>query len=224
MLPLRYLLAATVLMMMTFPLHANPILPGGAVAPDVFTINSEPPLLGDLSGNFDFNFNGGHLTGTWEAAVLVDPFGVTCSGCLDFAYQVTLDPNSYFVIGQLGVSRFFGYSTDVGYVNESGDVAPNLVNRGPAGGGVFFQFSSHVTRGQNNAFLVVATDSKTFDTNGGLQVFGTTDGVHNVNGQINGIFEPTQTPEPSSALLLGLGLASIAAFRKRLVAPRRSRN
>jgi PEP-CTERM motif len=72
-----------------------------------------------------------------------------------------------------------------------------------------------VSQDQSNAFLVVATNAKTFDTNGILQVFGT-DGVHNVNGQISGIFEPTQAPEPSSALLLGLGLVGIAAFRKRL--------
>ena len=215
MLPPRYLLAATVLMLMTFPLHANPILPGGTVSPDILpNPGFEPPLLGDLTGNFDFNFSGSHLKGAWEAVVLVDPFGVTCSGCLDFAYQVTLDPDSDFVVGQLGVSRFFGYSTDAGYVDE-GDVPPTLVNRGPAGGGVFFQFSSAVSQGQSNAILVVATNTKTFDTDGGLQVFGT-DGVHNVNGQISGIFEPTQAPEPSSALLLGLGLAGIAAVRKRL--------
>jgi hypothetical protein len=219
----RYVVAGTFLMLMTFPLHANPVLPGGTVAPDVFTIDSTPPLLGDISGAFDFTFGAGHLKGTWEEAVLVDPLGVTCSGCLDFAYQVTLDPSSHFAISQLGVTRFFGYSTDVGYVDESGDVAPNSVARGPAGGGVFFTFASFPP-GQNNAYLLVATNARTYDMAGGLGVFGT-DGVHNVSGQIGGLFEPTPVPEPSTSLLLSLGLAGIAAFRKRFaVQMLRSRN
>jgi hypothetical protein len=45
---------------------------------------------------------------------VVDPLGVTCSGCLDFAFQVTVDPDlSYAAIFAMNLTRFFGYTTDV---------------------------------------------------------------------------------------------------------------
>jgi hypothetical protein len=47
----------------------------------VFSNPGNPPLLGNLNGTF--NFGGGLLTGSWEEVVLVDPLGVTCSGCLE---------------------------------------------------------------------------------------------------------------------------------------------
>lgn len=74
---LRYLVAATALMLMTFPLYANVLHPGDTnVAPDVFSNPGNPPLLGNLTGTFSF----GGLTGSWQEVVLIDPLGVTCSG------------------------------------------------------------------------------------------------------------------------------------------------
>ena len=72
----------------------------------------------------------------------VDPFGVTCAGCLDFAFQISVDTSAAGAgIFSTGLSRFFGYTTDAGYVTNSGDVVPNTVSRGPFGGGVTFLFN-----------------------------------------------------------------------------------
>jgi len=60
----------------------------------------------------------------------------------------------------------------------------------------------------------VATNATTYDTNGVLGISGLGNN-QSAAGQINGFFEPTFVPEPSTALLLSLGLLGIAAFRKR---------
>ncbi len=203
-----YLVAAALLGIMTFPLSANVVTPGNTVSPDVFTVSSAPPLLGDLTGAVQL---GGGTAGFYEELVLRDPLGITCSGCLDFAFQVSLNSGSQIVVTQLTLSRFFGYTTDVGYVTGSGDVAPVSVMRGSAGGGTFFNLT--LPSGQSSEFLVVATNATTYDTAGNLGVVGTTNG-RNLTAQITNLFEPAQVPEPSTALLGGLGLLCIALFRK----------
>lgn len=217
----RYALAAAALMLLMVPLHANVLLPGDTnQPPDVFANpGSQPPLLGDLTGTF--NINNGTVTGTWEEIVAVDPFGVTCSGCLDFALQVAIDPGSGGAIGGLNLGRFFGYTTDVGYVTDSGDIAPTAVSRGPFGGGIGFNLilnNSALLPGSGTDALLVATNATTFDTAGSVTLsaydFATRG---NITGQINNLFEPTLlAPEPSPALLVIIGLAGMAAFLKRI--------
>jgi hypothetical protein len=210
---MRYLVTAIALMPMTFSLHANPILPGGTVSPDMFNLTGTPPLLGDSSGTFNF---GGGVTGSYEDTVLVDPLGVACSGCLDFAYRVSLDASSPDAIFTSNVTAFFGYTTDVGYLTGSGDVAPNSVTRGPFGGFVDFKFNtttSVLLPGESTDVFVVATNATSYDTNGVLGITGGSAPAQSFSGQIDGLFEPTPVPEPSTALLLSLGLAGIVAFR-----------
>ena len=214
--PLRHLLAATVLMLLTFPLHANPLLPGGSVSPDIFpNPGSTPPLLGDITGTFDF---GSGFTGSYEEAVLVDPFGVTCSGCLDFAFAVN-NSSASWALFSLQLARFNGYTTDVGYVmNSGGNVDPVSITRGPVGGNISFQFNTPtiLLPGFSSDFLVVATNATGFDTGGVIAIIGSNGPGSIFNGQIrDGIFEPTFVPEPSTMVLLSLGLSAVAAFRKR---------
>jgi hypothetical protein len=75
--------------------------------------------------------------------------------------------------------------------------------------------TSAVGPGQASDFLVVATNATTFDTDGVLSISGGRNG-QGVSGQINNLFEPTFLPEPSTALLFGIGLIGIAALRKRI--------
>ena len=205
-------------MLITFPLDANVLNPGDSnQPPDVFSTSGTPPLLGDITGSF--NFGSGALTGTWEDVVLVDPFGVTCTGCLDFAFEVNVDPTvGGAAVFSTSLSRFFGYSTDVGYVSGSGGIAPNSVSRGPAGGGITFNFntnSSAIIPGASSEILVVATNATTFDSNGIAGISGG-NSDRAFSGQVTNLFEPTfVAPEPGTMLLLGLGLAGIAALRKR---------
>ena len=189
--------------------------------PDVFADpGSSPPLLGDISGTFSFGSGIGLLTGSWEEVVLVDPFDVTCSGCLDFAFVVNEDPLLSSGIFDAGLSGFLGYTTDVGYIDDTG-TAPIFVNRGTFGNDITFEFvtatsssSNVIGPGGGSAVLIVATNATTFDSLGTLSISGGRQGSP-ADGQISGVFEPIFAPEPPTTLLLGLGLTGIAAFRKR---------
>jgi len=212
----RTLFPAAALLFTGLSLHANTLAPGGTVSPDVFPFTT-PPLLGHVKGTFDFD--SGALTGSYKEDVLVDPFGVTCAGCLDFAYQISLDPGLSSAIFNLNLALYVGFTTDVGYVSGSGDVAPGNVNRIDAihGGIVGFFFGNAadplLLPGDSSDILVVATDATAFDTRGGVTIFaGPSSDV--VSGTILGLFEPAAVPEPSTALLVGIGLAAIVVLGK----------
>jgi hypothetical protein len=90
---LRYLGVAALLTLMAVPLHANPILPGQTVTPDVFT----PPIplvLGETTGTFSLPVGGGSITGTYTDIVVADPNSTVCTGCLGFGLQITVDSTS----------------------------------------------------------------------------------------------------------------------------------
>ena len=232
--PLRYLLAATVLVLMTFPLHAATILPpGGTVSPlEGATVpsNINSFLIDEMSSDFFFAPGAGatFLAGSVDEAVLHDPFGLTCAGCLDFAFHITVDPASSFSVYQAVLNDFADFTVNVGYGVGTGAVIPDSAFRGGAGHsvGFFFGTSANPTLGpdEDSVYFLIATDATHFDSSGGVGINGSNGGVcnpfdinHCRSGNISGFFGPTNAPEPSSALLLGLGLAGIAALRKRLV-------
>lgn len=223
-------LALTAGMLVTFPLNANSILPGGTVSPDIFPDPGSVPLLNHTSGTFSFGSGIGLITGTYTEDVAVDPFGVTCSGCLDFGYQVSLNPGLSAGIDSLTLGRYVGFSTDVGYIagtghmgGSGGNGVPIFVHRGTGGGTLGFVFASPsnpapIGPGGESAFLIVATDARTYDSLGFLAIAGGRAGSP-ANGQITGLFEPTfqnTAPEPSTAVFLALGVAGLAGLcRKR---------
>jgi hypothetical protein len=236
--PLFFVLAAaTTLMLTTFPVNANTILPGQTVAPDVFTLTSVPPLLGQINGSFSLSVGGGTITGTYVDAVLVDPLGVTCTGCLDFALQISVDSGSPGAIEQVfnGGLKAGGtpWATDVGYVTGSGDIAPSSVNYGPAGVDMRFNLALPLTAGESTDFLVIATDATSYNTidvtpsqalstGGILQLSGTNGtGVAGDVGMPGNFFAPAPlaTPEPSTLWLTAaglLGLMGTVLLRNRL--------
>jgi len=224
---LRYLMAATVVMLMTISLHANVVNPGDSnIVPDVFPNVGNPPLLGLTSGTFSLGSGTGLLTGSYFDAVLVDPLGVTCAGCLDFAFQVNLDSGLTAGINLFITTLFSGFTTDVGYIDgtgvqgsSGGNGNPLLITRGPFGGGVVFLYSNltnliPIGPGGSSAILVVATNAKFYNNLGQLEIRGGSVG-NPTDGFITGLFEPVAVPEPSAALLLSLGLVGLAVFRKR---------
>jgi hypothetical protein len=217
----RHLVAATALMLTYFPLCANVLLPGDTnVSPDVFADPGNPPILGDLTGTF--NFGSGVLIGHWEEVVLVDPFSTptVCAGCLDFAFQITVDSSAAGAgIFSANLARFFGYTTDVGYVTNSGAVAPNSVSRGSFGGGVTFLFNtadSAIGLGRVSDFVVVATNATTYDRNGSLGIAGGDSQNPNLSCQFTELFEPTfVAPEPASWALMLAGATALGLMRRR---------
>ena len=104
--PLRHLLAAIVLMLMTFPLHATTLLPpGGTLSPvqgSPIPGNINSYIIDETSAGFFFAPGAGatFLSGQIEEAVLLDPFRLTCSTCLDFAFRISVDDTSSFSVYQ----------------------------------------------------------------------------------------------------------------------------
>jgi hypothetical protein len=147
---------------------------------------------------------------------------------LDFAFQISVDDASTFSIYQAIFTNFSGFTVNVVYASGSG-VAPDSAGRGPAGGGIAFSYGNvgapTLGPSENTAYLLIATNATNYDSLGSASINGSNyDGEgsctpfnvdHCRGGQVQGLFEPTLVPEPSSALLLSLGLAGIAAFRKR---------
>lgn len=204
--------------LIAIPLSANVLAPGDSGAPDIFTI---PPqalvFLDDINGTFALG--GGALTGTYEEVVLNDDqLGFGCKGCLDFAFQVNLDPDQSGAVFAMTLSRFFGYTTDVGYVQQPDGVFPDSVQRGPFGGAIGFNFNTNETAlppGGSTMALLIVTNATAFDANGVLGISGGS-GNRSISTQIQDVLEPAFVPEPSTTLLLSLGLVGFAVLRKKL--------
>ena len=167
---LRGVAIAVCFMLVVLPLHADVLGPGDSGPPDVFTTSSTVTPLDVVTGTFSYSFiNGGTITGTYTDAVFYDPFGVTCSNCLDFAMEVSVDSGAP---GEL-LDVFYGawrsgggtiiYSTDVGYVPGSGGGDdPTTVSRGPEGVDMGFTLASPLTAGGSTDFFVIATNATSY--------------------------------------------------------------
>jgi len=216
---LRNLLAATALMLLTLPLHATLINPGDTINPlgAAFPNPGNPPIIEQLSGTF--NFGSGALKGTYDEIVLLDPLGLTCTSCLDFVFFFNVDPTSTASISTFGFASLAGYTTNIGYVTGggSGGINPDFATRFPSSGAVVgWGFTGLVGPGQSTNFLVVATNATKFDKSG--FVSWNEDPTSVSQGRASGFvfsLDGPVAPEPSTVVLLSLGLVGIAAFRKR---------
>lgn len=232
--PPRYLLAASVLLSVAFPLHAGTLLPpGGNVSPlqgETVPANINTYLIAETDNSFYFapGAQTPFLSGDVAEAVVSDAaFGLSCPTCLDFAFQINVDDSSFFSVYQAILTNFAGFTFNVGYGTGTGDVVPDGMGRGPAGGGIGVSFGNDAAptlgSGESSVFFLIATNATNYDSSGTVNIYGSNGGSctpfdvnHCRGGQVTGsFFEPTSAPEPSSALLLGLGLAGIAALRKR---------
>jgi hypothetical protein len=214
------------LTLLAAPLKPTSLLPGDTgIVPEAFPDPGNVPLLDSVNGVFGYSNGTDWLTGRYFEAVVVDPLGITCAGCLDFALRVTVDAGLPSGLTNAALGGFWGYTTDVGYLEGTGAMGafggngvPRLVNRGAGGGGVNFRFVSPgnftpVGSGGTSAILVVATNATTYDKNGFLVIGGFASNS-STGGDFSGLLEPTVlgTPEPSTGLLLGIGLAALSAF------------
>jgi hypothetical protein len=227
------LLAFAVLWLFIPATRADVLSPGGSGSPDNFTSLSGVTLLASTSitdsgpNGFSFTFN--------EAVYS------SASGTLDFLYQVdntssaftaTVNPATTclssgcgaYYLTQESNENFAGFTTDVGYITNGstlpgsifsdGTGAPDTVDRSADGTTVDFNFGisgSNIAPGVTTDVLVIATNATNWDNNGDL---GLT--FADVSLDPSGVYEPINSPEPSSLLLLSSGLVGLG-FMKRKV-------
>jgi hypothetical protein len=189
--------------------------------PDIFGACAGCTQLAYVS-NPNVTDSNGTFTATLNAAVYTDPSNTFCAGCLDFVYQVSNSGGSTDGIGRVTAFNFTGFMVDAGYsvagepagggtAFPTGTWAPGLVDRNSADT-VGFQFADVATvipPGGTSTVLEIMTDATSFTAGSASALDG---GTANFNA-----FAPsagTTTPEPASALMLGLGMVALAGLRR----------
>jgi hypothetical protein len=200
------------LLFITGQAYSIPLLPGDTVSLSGTTVADRPELAGlvieDILRPFSMDFGGIIVTGIVQERVVhsdIDNVPI-------FEFRIFNDPISAGSIPFIVLEKFTGYSTDVDYIIDGiSGINPDTAFRLPImfdGEEVRFDFHSGIAPGESSSFFFIKTNATEYaDT--GLAFIG---GV-NTNATISS-FEPI--PEPSTMLLLGSGLLSLVAFRRKV--------
>jgi hypothetical protein len=187
-------LAAVALLSVTTPAWAVDVTAGNTVTPSTMTnplTESGFSVVASTSGTFSTPAE----SGTYSAYVVKES-----SGTLDFVYKFENDASSASKLERMTAYNFAGFTTNVGYVAGTGDVAPFSADRTTDGKVVGFNFLAprSVSPGDNTDIMVIKTDATNFTA--GTYTFQ--DG----GATTVAAYAPAlATPEPSSLLSLGLG-------------------
>jgi len=205
------LIAALGLMVSASQAQALPLLPGGTAVPGPMSLAGEP-VLATISGTFS---GGGSLKGNYVVEVLRN------GAFLDFAYQFQVTKGD---VRRTTMFDFSTVTTDVNFTSTApgsfhvpgGTLrAPSSADRSSDGSAVGFDFgvqgvaSTYVLPADGwTQIFFIRTNSRNF-TDGDFSLID--GGAATVAS-----FAPTAVPEPSSLILLSMGLAGVggAAFRR----------
>ena len=192
--------------------------PGLTVFPGM-TIDDPGTLLASMVTPWSFVVpppTGGTTSGELRSAVYMNT-----TGTLDFYYQVVNDASSSTDIARESDANFAGFETWTGFrldgaslpggIFTDGGILPFTADRDGAGIVVGFNFGplpgDRILEGTTSAVLVISTNATMYTIGNASIIDGGTATVE--------AFQPAAIPEPSTAMLVCAGLASVVVGLKR---------
>jgi hypothetical protein len=191
--------------------HASSLVYGATLTPVPSGSSPAPGAIVLFAGSS--TFTAPDYSGTLFSTVLnndsSNPYGL---GDLTFTYLIQMNASTSDPVSRFTISSFASYMTDASETTAHlGDIIPSSVNRSTAPGGVIrFSFDGALLgAGTTSALLVIQTDAQNWaNTQAGL--------VDGVGSSANSVAPApiVSTPEPSPAILAGLGLLGLLIARR----------